>query len=325
MHIARLFYIRFILMSIRIMIQKSTSYRFLLFSAIYGATFSVNAAQISRLSASECQAMVKAGVITASAPVPCQRLNKVTFNYRDFVGKTHSDGQLVVMDAIAPYVGKIFDALYQQGFPIHKAVPIEVYGGNDTRSMTANNTSAFNYRPVAGTGSLSLHAYGAAIDLNPLQNPFVTFSGNGNVTFSPVQGTRYANRATFRFGKPDSRGMAEAVIATFAANGFQYWGGFWDSPIDYQHFQLSKDMAITMSEMTPSQAALFFKRYVAWYDSCSRMYPTAYRHYKFNDYTEYLKTTLSAKSLNQAYRVDPQAVMALINAQFVRSAACVKR
>ncbi|KJF85728.1 M15 family peptidase [Photobacterium phosphoreum] len=307
------------------MIQKSTSYLFLLFSTICGATFSVNAAQINSLSTSECQAMTKAGVMSSSAPVSCQRLKKVTFNYRDFTGKAHTNGQLVVMDAVAPYVGNIFDALYQQGFPIHKAVPIEIYGGNDVQSMTANNTSAFNYRPVAGTGSLSLHAYGAAIDLNPLQNPFVTFSGNGNVKFSPVQGTQYANRAIYRFGKPDSRGMAEVVIDTFARNGFQYWGGFWDSPIDYQHFQLSKDMAITMSEMTPSQAALFFKRYVGWYDSCSRMYPSAYQHYKFNDYTEYLKSKLSAKSLHLAYSANPQQVMNAINQQPIRSDICVKR
>lgn len=287
--------------------------------------FSASAAQINTLSATECQAMTKVGVMAADAPVPCQRLKKVTFNYRDFAGKAHSNGQVVVMDAVAPYVGNIFDALYQQGFPIHKAVPIEVYGGDDTRSMTANNTSAFNYRPVAGTGSLSLHAYGAAIDLNPLQNPFVTFSGNGNVKFSPVQGTRYANRATYRYGKPDSRGMAEAVIDIFTRNGFQYWGGFWDSPIDYQHFQLTKDMALTMSKMTPAQATLFFKRYVAWYDSCSKMYPTAYSHYKFNDYTEYLKNKLSVKSLHQAYTANPQRVMAAINQQPVRSAICVKR
>ncbi|MCD9530322.1 M15 family peptidase [Photobacterium carnosum] len=284
-----------------------------------------NAAQISVLSTHECQVMTKAGVVSATAPVPCQRLKKVTFHYRDFAGKAHSNGQVVVMDAVAPYVGNIFDALFKQGFPIHKAVPIEVYGGDDTRSMTANNTSAFNYRPVAGTGSLSLHAYGAAIDLNPLQNPFVTFSGNGNVKFSPAQGTHYANRAQYRFGKPNSRGMAEAVIDIFARNGFQYWGGFWNSPIDYQHFQLTKDMALTMSKMTPAQATLFFQRYVAWYDSCSKMYPTAYKQYKFNDYAEYLKHQLSVKSLHTAYSANPQRVMDAIKLQPVRSAICVKR
>ncbi|WP_439899633.1 M15 family metallopeptidase [Photobacterium toruni] len=295
-----------------------------LFSA--GAvTLPVNAAKISALSTGECQVMTKAGVISATAPVPCQRLRKVTFNYRDFAGKAHSNGQLVVMDAVAPYVGNIFDDLYQQGFPIHKAVPIEMFDGNDTRSMTANNTSAFNYRPVAGSNSLSLHAYGAAIDINPLQNPFVTFGSNGNVKFSPVQGTRYANRAQYRFGKSDSRGMAETVIATFARNGFQYWGGFWDSPIDYQHFQLTKDMALTMSKMTPVQATLFFQRYIAWYDSCSKMYPTAYSQYKFNDYTEYLKHQLAVKSLHTAYSADPQRVMDAIKRQPVRSAICVKR
>ncbi|WP_297480128.1 M15 family metallopeptidase [uncultured Photobacterium sp.] len=285
----------------------------------------VNAAQISGLSSHECQVMTKAGVISATAPVPCQRLRKVTFNYRDFAGKVHSNGQLVVMDAVALYVGNIFDALFKQGFPIHKAVPIEMYDGNDTRSMTANNTSAFNYRSVEGSSNLSLHAYGAAIDINPLQNPFVTFGSNGNVKFSPAQGTHYANRAQYRFGKPDSRGMAETVITIFARNGFQYWGGFWNSPIDYQHFQLTKDMALTMSKMTPAQATLFFQRYVAWYDSCSKLYPTAYSHYKFNDYAEYLKHQLSVKSLHTAYSANPQRVMDAIKLQPVRSAICVKR
>ncbi|WP_105059900.1 M15 family metallopeptidase [Photobacterium angustum] len=286
---------------------------------------SVLAATVSSLTTAECQAMSKVGVMSSSAPVQCQRLKKVTFKYRDFSNRVHTNGQIIVMDATAPYVGKIFDELYQQGFPIHKAVPIEKYRGDDTTSMTDNNTSAFNYRPVEGTSSLSLHAYGAAIDLNPVQNPFVTFARAGQAKYSPVEGTKYANREIYRYGKPDRKGMAETVVDIFARNGFLYWGGFWNSPIDYQHFQLSKDMAVMMSQMTAQQATLFFKRYVEWYNSCSRMYPKAYSQYKFNDYTNYLKHKLGVSSISKAYQANPSKVMAQIEQVPLRSEICVKR
>ncbi|WP_341508606.1 M15 family metallopeptidase [Photobacterium damselae subsp. damselae] len=288
-------------------------------------TGNVSAATVTAISNEQCLAMKNVGVMSPSAPVSCQRLKLVTFNYRDFSGHKHSNGKIIVMDAVAPYVGKIFDELYQQGFPIHKAEPIEKYRGDDTKSMVANNTSAFNYRPVEGTSSLSLHAYGAAIDLNPVQNPFVTFPRTGQAKYSPVEGTKYANREIYRYGKPDRQGMAETVVDIFARNGFLYWGGFWNSPIDYQHFQLSKDMAIMMSKMTEQQATLFFQHYVDWYNSCSRMYPKAYSQYKFNDYTNYLKHKLGVSSLNKAYSANSAKVLAEIEKQPVRSSLCVKR
>ncbi|WP_318472206.1 M15 family metallopeptidase [Photobacterium leiognathi] len=290
-----------------------------------GVVGSATAATVTSITSAECQAMSSVDVMSTSAPVQCQRLKKVTFKYRDFSGRSHSNGQIIVMDAVAPYVGKIFDELYQVSFPIHKAVPIEKYRGDDTKSMTDNNTSAFNYRPVEGTSSLSLHAYGAAIDLNPVQNPFVTFARAGQAKYSPVEGTKYANREIYRYGKPDRKGMAETVVGIFARNGFLYWGGFWDSPIDYQHFQLSKDMAVMMSQMSAQQATLFFKHYVEWYNSCSRMYPKAYSQYKFNDYTNYLKHKLGVSSLNKAYQANPAKVMAQIEQVPLRSEICVKR
>ena len=48
------------------------------------------------------------------------------------------------------------------------------YLGDDDRSMAANNTSAYNCRTVAEQSSFSAHAYGAAVDLDPVENPYVT-------------------------------------------------------------------------------------------------------------------------------------------------------
>ncbi|MEH6530725.1 MAG: M15 family metallopeptidase [Photobacterium frigidiphilum] len=288
-------------------------------------SWQASSATVSPISDALCRNMTQAGVMDNTAPVQCQRLRQVTFNYVDFDGKQHNNGHLVVLDAVAPYVGHIFDSLFSAKFPINKAVTIEHYQGDDDRSMTDNNTSAFNYRSISGQRSLSLHAYGLAIDINPVQNPFVEFSTTNIATFKPQAGIKYANRMKYRFGKTERKGMAEEVIELFAKNGFQYWGGFWDTPIDYQHFQVSRDMANLMIAMDSQQASMFFKRYVDWYQSCSRFYPQAHSQHKFNDYVEYLKDKLGVSSLSQTYARSPSRVIQAIQVDFVRSAICVKR
>ena len=67
--------------------------------------------------------------------------------------------------------------LYAEGFPIRRMVPVDAYGGSDYRSIEADNTSAFNCRYVDGTTRWSEHAYGRAIDVNPIENPYVTSAG----------------------------------------------------------------------------------------------------------------------------------------------------
>src|SRR5215470_19718540 len=98
----------------------------------------------------------------------------------------------MVMDAAAESVLRIFTKLRKMRFPIAKARLINHYDGDDDASIADNNTSAFNSRNVAGTNTLSLHAYGLAIDLNPLQNPYVQHSG-GKLIFSPPAGAAYTN------------------------------------------------------------------------------------------------------------------------------------
>lgn len=281
-------------------------------------------ANISNLTAGQCQAMIGKGVMSTKAPVQCDRLRNVTFKHYTFNGKT-ATGKLVVLDAVASHVERIFDELYQQGFPIALAKPIEYYAGNDNKSMDANNTSAFNYRPIVGKSSLSLHAYGAAIDINPLQNPFVEFTSWGTATFKPLKGHEYSNQMLQRLGKEDRKGFAEEVINIFAQNGFIYWGGYWDTPIDFQHFQTSRDMAYLMTAMPTKEASLFFNHYVDWVQSCQQNYGSKQMN-KFKDYTSYLQTELkTTTSLNRLYKANPNAVMQAINKKaHVSQSRCFK-
>ena len=290
-------------------------------SLILGLCSASAIAEVSNVTPSQCQVMTNKNVMT---PIQCNRLKNVTFKHYDFKGKT-ATGQIVVLDAVAPYVDHIFTELYQQRFPIAQAKPIENYSGDDIKSMDANNTSAFNYRPITGKSSLSLHAYGVAIDINPLQNPFVEFTPWGTATFKPLKGHEYSNRMLQRLGKEDRKGFAEEVINTFAKNGFIYWGGYWDTPIDFQHFQTSRDMAYLMTAMPTKDASIFFKNYVSWVQSCQQNYGTE-RMNEFKDYSSYLQTELkTTTSLNRLYKANPSAVMQAINKKVqVSQSRCFK-
>lgn len=281
-------------------------------------------ASVSNVTPSQCQAMTNQNVMSAKAPVQCDRLRNVTFNHYNFEGKT-ATGKVVVLDAVAPYVDRIFNELYKKGFPIAQAQPIEQFGGDDNKSMDANNTSAFNYRPIAGKSSLSLHAYGVAVDINPLQNPFVEFTSWGTATFKPLKGHEYANRMLQRFGKEDRKGFAEEIISTFTSNGFIYWGGYWDTPIDFQHFQTSRDMAYLMTAMPTKEASKFFTNYVNWVQSCQNNYGSENMN-SFKDYSSYLQTELkTTTSLNRLYKENPNAVMQAINKKAqVSKSGCFK-
>lgn len=214
-----------------------------------------------------CADMKKHNVIRAGAPVGCERLRLVKFSYLGFDGTVHADGEIMVMDAAAENVLRIFTRLRNMHYPIAKAKLINHYDGDDDASVADNNTSAFNFRNVAGTNSLSLHAYGLAIDINPVQNPYVERPA-GNLKFSPPAGAAYADRLS---GQPEKQlrlGMAESVIDVFADEGFVIWGGYWKSAIDYQHFQVSRGLAQRLAHVSPAQAGALFGQHVARYRAC---------------------------------------------------------
>lgn len=216
---------------------------------------SARAAGVEPITPAQCDEMKARGVMNPGGPVGCARLRLVKFSYVGFDGKTHDDGEIVVLDAVAEHVRNIFTQLQKRGFPIAKAKQMNAYNGDDDASMADNNTSAFNVRNVAGTTRLSMHSYGTAIDINPVQNPYVTRSG-GALVYNPPASAAYADR------KKTHPAFAESVRDIFTANGFDVWGGAWAVP-DYQHFQLSAAMAERLARLSPVEAKAEFDRYVA--------------------------------------------------------------
>jgi hypothetical protein len=206
-----------------------------------------------------CQDMRQRKVMNPGAPVPCERLRLVKFGFVGFDDKLDS-GELVVMDAVADRVLEIFIALRGRRFPLTSAKLMNAYNGDDHASMDANNTSALNVRNVAGSNAISLHAYGLAIDLNPVQNPYVGRS-QGTIRVSPKAGAAYLARKNLR------PGMAETVVDLFADRGFLVWGGYWNNA-DYQHFQVSRKMAGQLAGLAPGAARTLFEKRLEAYRTC---------------------------------------------------------
>ena len=200
-------------------------------------------------------------VLNPGSPVGCDRLRLVRFSYVGFDSATRDDGELIVLDAVADHVLAIFVGLRSRAFPIASAKLMNHYRGNDDASMAVNNTSAFNVRRVEGTNSMSLHAYGVAIDLNPVQNPYVERGTHGN-EISPPAGSGYLSRQNRR------PGMAEAVIDLFAHHGFAQWGGYWPRGIDYQHFQVGRRLAGVLVTLPYPKARPAFEQHVERVRAC---------------------------------------------------------
>jgi hypothetical protein len=161
-------------------------------------------------------------------PVAPSRLRRVRLTYWGFDGRTHA-GALVVDAGAVPDVTRVFARLYAARFPIRRMRPIDAYGGDDERSMAADNTSAFNCRYAVGPGPArwSAHAYGRAIDVDPVENPYLE---RGKV--HPRAGRAYLNRSKVRRGMAVPGGL---LVRAFAAVGWS-WGGRWTGSPDYQHF-----------------------------------------------------------------------------------------
>lgn len=178
------------------------------------------------------------GTVTASdlfaswrpgCPVGPADLRRVVVSFWGYDGQVHH-GELIVHRDVAPAMVRTFSRLYDQRFQIRRMHRIDRYGGNDDRSMAANNTSGFNCRVVAGTSTYSEHAYGRAVDINPEQNPYVRGS-----TVLPPSGRPWTDRS---LRVPGMIHPGDATVRAFAAEGWG-WGGNWTSAKDYQHFSQS--------------------------------------------------------------------------------------
>ncbi|MDX6470575.1 MAG: hypothetical protein QOF75_2378 [Gaiellaceae bacterium] len=161
-------------------------------------------------------------------PVGPSGLRRIRLSYIGFDGRAHS-GAIVVNERVVAQVTQVFRRLYGERFPIRSIRPIDVFHGSDPRSTAADNTSGFNcrYAVAPGPKSWSMHAYGEAIDVNTVENPYIQ---NGRVT--PANATAYADRASVRPGMAVEGGE---LVQAFAAAGWS-WGGRWRPSPDYQHF-----------------------------------------------------------------------------------------
>lgn len=159
-------------------------------------------------------------------PVPLEQLRLVRVTHLGFDAELHH-GRLVVHRRWADEVLEVFRRLFERGFPLRRVRLVDRYGADDRASMRHDNTSAFNCRTVAGTDVWSQHAYGRAIDINPVENPYVDGSH-----VSPKRGVPCADRSSIRPGMIARR---DVVWRAFHQVGWG-WGGTWRSAQDYQHF-----------------------------------------------------------------------------------------
>jgi len=153
-------------------------------------------------------------------------LRLVTVRYYSFDNKLHQ-GEIVIHKDLVNDIKNIFSLIEKKQFKIGKVIPIVYYNWSDEKSMLSNNTSAFNYRYIAGTKKLSNHATGRAIDINPLLNPQV-FKDKvypSSAKYNPkVEGTITSN---------------SFLVKEFKKMGWM-WGGDWKRSKDYQHFEKLK-------------------------------------------------------------------------------------
>ncbi|MGP8162249.1 MAG: M15 family metallopeptidase [Acidimicrobiales bacterium] len=161
-------------------------------------------------------------------PVAPSQLRLLHLRYFGFDGRSHV-GEMIVNASVVDDVITVFGRLYAARFPIRRMVLVDVFHGRDPASMADDNTSGFNCRRAVAPGppQWSVHAYGEAIDVNPVENPYIDVG-----VVMPPAGARFVDRADVRPGMAVAGGT---LVEAFAAVGW-YWGGHWTGSPDYQHF-----------------------------------------------------------------------------------------
>ncbi len=202
-------------------------------SLIFAGEYKYN---ISKIQPEILERMINGNSYRDNCPVKEIDLRYIELSYIDFNGDTQI-GELIVHYKVAYSIVKIFRELYNIKYPIRSMSLVSDFKGSDFASIEADNTSAFNCRNIAGTNRWSNHAYGKAIDINPLENPYISRSGK----ISHKKSLKYRSRK-----HTDNTPANRAMIASndkarkiFSKYGWS-WGGYWKSIKDYQHFEYKK-------------------------------------------------------------------------------------
>jgi poly-gamma-glutamate synthesis protein (capsule biosynthesis protein) len=181
--------------------------------------------------------MIKGNSHKYDCPVELKNLRYLNLDYIDFSGNTKV-GELIVHKSVAREIVEIFEYLYEIEFPIKKMTLVSNYNADDFLSIEDNNTSAYNCRPIANTSRWSRHAYGKAIDINPIQNPYISKSGK----ISHKESLKYQNRTHKDLSNSKDKSMLinnDNAVRIFKVYGW-IWGGDWITIKDYQHFDKRK-------------------------------------------------------------------------------------
>ncbi len=203
-------------------------------SVLSVGAFAKYQASISPINKKIEQRMRQGNSYRDGCPVNLKNLRYLRLTYLGFDGKEHI-GEMVVNRAVASDVVSIFKTLYEHHYPIRKIYLVSRYNGDDFRSIEADNTSAFNCRQATGSKKWSNHAYGRAIDLNPLENPYI--SHNGYIAHKAS--LKYRTRRHLNNRTPQDKALVvsgDFVVNIFKRHGWK-WGGDWHSIKDYQHFE----------------------------------------------------------------------------------------
>lgn len=164
--------------------------------------------------------------------VPREELRYLRILHVGFDNNTHG-GELIVNKRIAEDVLDIFKELYKAGYQIEKVRLIDEYNAQDELSMRDNNSSAFNFRYISYSTTLSKHAMGLAVDINTLYNPYIK-QVDGRLNIEPANAVNYVDRNRQFPHKIDHDDLCYKL---FTKHGFE-WGGDWEDSKDYQHFEI---------------------------------------------------------------------------------------
>ncbi len=177
--------------------------------------------------------MIRGGSWHEGCPVHYSNLRYVRMTYWGFDAKEHT-GEMIVHMNVAKEVTTLFKALYALHYPIRQMRLVSDFGGSDFKSIEADNTSAFNCRNATGSHKWSKHSYGRAIDINPIENPYVSRSGH----IAHKASLKYGKRKHTHDGSAADRAVLlehDEAVKLFKRHRWK-WGGDWHGVKDYQHF-----------------------------------------------------------------------------------------
>ena len=195
-------------------------------------TFSAFESHITHITPQIKQRMVEGNSWKQGCPVVLKDLRYLRIKHINFHGEDQM-GEIIVHKEVSSEVKEIFEALYDVGYPINKMKLVSDYKANDWQSIEVDNTSAFNCRTATGSKKWSKHSYGKAIDINPIENPYISRKGYISHNASETYRNRVHKKSTYA-DKAILLKNDEAV-QIFKKYGWK-WGGDWSGIKDYQHF-----------------------------------------------------------------------------------------